>query len=63
VLSDGRLEGRVNLAETVPQDVGEAEEDGSAEAAELEAIDQALQIDPSGWVFRRVDLEVAEVVD
>ena len=45
VLRDGALERRVNLAEAVFEDVGEAEQDRRAEPAELEAIDQALEID------------------
>ncbi len=63
VLCDGALEGRVDLAEPVLEDVGEAEEDGSAEAAKLQAIDQPLQVDGSRRLLGRVHLQVPVLVD
>ena len=45
VLGDGGLKRRVDLAEPVLQDVGEADEDRQADAAQLQAIDQLLQVD------------------
>ena len=41
VLRDGGLEGVVNLAEAVLEDVGEAEQDRQADAAQLQPIDRA----------------------
>ena len=45
VLRDGGLERRVDLAEAVLEDVGEADEDGQADAAQLQAIDELLEVD------------------
>ncbi len=53
----------MNLAESVFEDVGEAEQDGGAEAAELQAIDQALEVDPPRRVLGRMDLQVPVLVD
>ncbi len=52
VLVDRALEGAVDLAEPVLEDVGEANQDRHREAAQLQAIDQPLQIDaarPAPW--------------
>ena len=56
MLGDGGLEGGVNLAEAMLQDVGEADEDRKADAAELQPIDQLLEVDGAcgslvGWTF------------
>ena len=63
VLGDGGLEGRVNVAEAVLQDVGEADEHRQADAAELQAIDQLLEVDGLGRVLGRVHLHVTGGVD
>ena len=63
VLAHRLLEGGVDLAEPVLQDVGEADQDRHGQPAELEAIDQALQVDAAGRVLRRMDLQVAVFVD
>jgi hypothetical protein len=54
VLGDGTLEGAMNLAETVPQDIGEAEQNGGAQPAQLEAVDQSTPRAGSllGWTVR-----------
>ena len=55
VLLDGGLEGVVDLADAVAQDVGEAEQDRQLDAAGLQLIDQLLEVDRlgrgacSGW--------------
>ena len=63
VLRDRALERGVNLAEPVLEDVGEAKQDGGAEAAELQAIDQTLQDRPRAPDPRRMDLQVPLLVD
>ena len=45
VLGDGGLEGGVNVAQAMFQDVGEPNQHRKADAAELQAIDQFLQVD------------------
>ena len=59
VLVDRALEGAVDLAEPVLQDVGEADQDRHREPAQLQAIDQALQIDAAIRLLGGVDLQVA----
>ena len=52
VLVDRALERAVDLAEAVLEDVGEADQDRHREAAQLQPIDQPLQIDaaaPAPW--------------
>ena len=53
VLADGALKRRVNLAEPVLEDVGEAEQDRGAQAAQLEPIDQALEVDAARRLLGR----------
>ena len=62
VLGDGVLERRVDLADAVLEDVGEADEDRGAQAAQLEPVDQLLQIDRPGGVTGRVHLHVPGLV-
>ncbi len=45
VLGDGGLEGAVNLAQPMLQDVGEPDEHRKADAAELQPVDELLQVD------------------
>ena len=53
----------MDVAEAVLEDVGEADEDGQADAAELQAIDELLQVDRARRVLGRVHLHVAGAVD
>ena len=62
-LLDGVLERLVQLADAVPEDVGEAEEDRQLDAARLELVDQLLEIDVALAPLGRMDLEVAGLVD
>ena len=59
VLGDRRLEGVVDLADPVAEDVGEADQDRQLDAAELQVVDQLLQVDGAGRILRRVDEHVA----
>jgi hypothetical protein len=63
VLGNGVLKRGVDVAEPVFQDVGEANEDREADAAQLETIDQFLQVNRAGRILGRVDLDVAVAVD
>ena len=58
VLRDRRLEGGVDIAQAVLQDVGEAHQDRKADAAELQPIDQLLQVDRLRRILGRVHLDV-----
>jgi hypothetical protein len=58
VLGNGGLKRRVDLAETVLEDVGEPDENGKADTAELQAIDQLLEVDRRRRVLGGVDVEV-----
>jgi hypothetical protein len=62
VLGDCRVKRRVNVAEPVFEDVGEADENGEADAAKLKAIDQLFEVDGPGRVLRRMYLDVAGLV-
>ena len=62
VLRDRRLEGRMNFAEPVPQDVGEPDEHRKADAAELQPIDQLLEVDGLRRILGRMDLHVTRGV-
>jgi hypothetical protein len=53
----------VNVAESMLEDVGEANEHRKADPAELQAINQLLEVYGLGGVFRWVHLDVASVVD
>ena len=61
VLRDRRLEGAVDVAEPVAEDVAEADEDRQLDAAQLQVIDQLLQVDRPGRVLGRVDEDVPAV--
>ena len=61
--ADGRLEGVVNLADAMAEDVGEAEQDRQLNAACLQLIDQVLQVDGLFGALVRVDGDMAIVVD
>ena len=63
MLGDGVLKRGVDVAEAMFQDVSESDEHRKADAAELEAIDELLQVDGSGRILGRVDLHVTVVVD
>ena len=59
VLVDRRLEGVVDVAEPVPQDVGEAEQHRQPDAAELQVIGELLQVDRARRILGRVGEDVA----
>ena len=63
VLGDRALERAVDLAEPVLEDVGEAEQDRHGQAAQLQAIDQPLEIDAAVRFLGGMDLQVALLVD
>ena len=51
VLGDGVLEGLVHLAQAVFQNFAEADQDGQRDAAELQVVDQFLEIDAARGVL------------
>ena len=53
----------MDVTEAMLQDVGESDEHRKADAAELEAIDELLQVDGAGRVLGWMDLHVAIVID
>ena len=63
VLADGGLEGFVDLADAMAEDVGEAKQDRQLDAALLQLIDQLLQVDGLLGAFVGVDGDVAPFVD
>ena len=63
MLADGGLERAVDVGEPLPEDVAEADEDRQADAAQLQVIDQLLQVDPALGILRRVDADVAVRAD
>ena len=63
VLGDGGLEGLVDVLQAVPQDVAEPHERRQADAAQLQVIDELLQIDRPIGLFRRMDLDVSVLAD
>ena len=62
MLCDGAAEGGVNVAEPMLEDVGEANQHRKADASELKAVDQFLQVDRSRRFLRRMHLHVTGVV-
>ena len=62
-MRDGRLKRRVNVLEAVLENIGEAKQDGCAQAAMLEAIDQPFEIDAARRVARGMNLEMSLLVD
>ena len=63
VLVDGGLEGVVDVAEAMPQDVGEPQEHRQGDAAQLQMVGELLQVDRARRVFRRVRENVAVLRD
>ena len=63
MLGDGVLKRLVNFAQAVLQNVAEANQDRQGDAAQLELIDQFLQIDRAVGVFIRVDAYMAVGTD
>ncbi len=61
VLGDGGVECAVQLAQPVFQDIGEADEDGEADPAQHQRIDQFLEVDRPGGVLFRVNPDVPAV--
>src|SRR5665213_3109062 len=59
VLAHGGIESLVHFAETMFQDVGEADQNGQRYAAPLERIDELLQIDAALSFFSRMNEEVS----
>ena len=63
VLGDGALEGFVDVLEPMLQDVAEADERRQADAAQLQVIDQLLEIDRPARLLGRVDLDLTVLTD
>ena len=53
----------MNLTQAMFEDVGEAHEDRQADTAQLQTVDQFLEVDRTRRVLGRVDLDVTGVVD
>ena len=58
VLVDGGLKRRMDLAQAVVEDVGEADQNGQVDAAKHQRIDQLFQVDGPRRVFFRVNQHV-----
>ncbi len=63
VLVDRVLKRAVDLTEPVLQDVGEADQDRYREAAQLQPVDETLQVDAAIGIFGGMDLQVALLGD
>ena len=63
VLADGALKRRVDVGEPLLDDVGEADEHRQADAAELQPVDEFLEVDRLADVLGRMHLDVAGRVD
>ncbi len=63
MLRDGRLKGLVDVLQPVLEDVAESHERRQADAAQLQMVDQLLQIDRAVRLFRRVDFDVTVFAD
>jgi hypothetical protein len=63
VLVDGRLEGGLDLAQAVLQQVAEADQHGQVDALGLEPVDQQLEVDCPVRVLGGMDTEVSLVAD
>ncbi len=63
MFGDGGLKGRVQLAEAMLEDVGEADQDGQIDAAQHQRVDQFLEVDRARRVLFRVHQHVAIVAD
>src|SRR5439155_1040832 len=62
-LVDGALEGGVDLADAVTEDVGEAEENGKLDAARLQLIDEFFEVDGLVGPLVRMHRDVAGLAD
>ena len=63
VLVDGGLEGGMDLAQAVLEDIGKADQDGKVDATEDEGIDQFFQINGAGGILFGANDHVAGIVD
>ena len=63
MLGDRSLERLVNVLETMLQDVAKADERRKADAAQLQVIDQLLEVDRAARVLRGMDPNVAVLAD
>ena len=63
VLGDGGLEGLVNFADAMAQNVGEAQQNRQLNAALLQLIDELLQVDGLLGPFVGVNGHLALVID
>ncbi len=59
---DGLLERRVDLAQAVLEDAGEAHQNGRAQTPQVEPIDQFLEVDRAGGIAARMHLHVPGLV-
>ncbi len=60
---NGGAKGLLDFAHPMPQNIGEAEQDGQLNAPFLKLIDQFLEVDGLGGVFIGVDGDMASLVD
>ena len=63
MLGDGVLEGLVHLAQAVLQNFAEADQDRQRDAAELQLVDQFLEVDGAAGILVGVDQHVAVLAD
>ena len=63
MLVDCRLKRVVDFAQAMLENLGEADQNRQIDAAQLQPIDQLLQIDRALGILRRVDANVPLVVD
>ena len=63
MLVDGGLEGVVDVADAVPEDVAEPDENGQLDPAKQEVVGQLLQVDGPCRVLRRMDQDVPRLGD
>ena len=63
VLRDGRLKRAVNVGEPLPEDVAKPDQDRQADAAQLQVIDELLQVDRALGILGGVDADVAVRAD
>ena len=63
MLGDRGLEGVVDVPQPVLEDVAEADQDRQVDAAQLQVIDQLLEVDRAAWILGRMDLHVAVLAD
>ena len=58
MLADGALKCRVNVGEPLFDDVGEADEHREADAAELQPVDEFLEVDRLVGILRGMHLDM-----